>query len=435
MTAEIAILNKSAVALAADSAMSLGISGKIFPGNKLFALTKWHPVGVMIYNNAEYMGIPWETIIKIYRLELGKHARPSIQDYVDGFLAYLQSDHFSTEEQVKNNFLEIANDEFEKIWRTVKKSERNLNSDGNSLSVQDRNKLIVSIVEERLLELIEETDDSELIQNSEIETLVSKYRSQIDELIEQIFHGLEVTESVKSDILKILRISTKSKQMSGSYTGIVIAGFGDEEIFPSVIEVVVDGMIGKNLKYKLQQKCQIGQDTDAAVIPFAQGEMVNRFMEGVDPEFLKFLYMAAENILNHYGQTVRDESNQHDNQKKETIENSLKVMMQNFHEILMNYCQVEFVQPITHVIRHLPKEELGGMAEALVSLTSLKRRVSFEQETVGGPVDVAIISKGDGFIWQKRKHYFESTLNPSYLNRQFVDVYRGGKLNEIQFGL
>ncbi len=69
-----------------------------------------------------------------------------------------------------------------------------------------------------------------------------------------------------------------------------------------------------------------------------------------------------------------------------------------------------------------------------MSLTSLKRRVSFEQETVGGPVDVAIISKGDGFIWQKRKHYFETTLNPSYLNRQMVDVYRGGKLNEIQFG-
>ena len=294
MTAEIAILNKSAVALAADSAVSLGTSGKIFSGNKLFALTKWHPVGVMIYNNAEYMSIPWETIIKIYRLELGQDSKSSIQDYVDGFLAYLKSDRFSTEEQVKNNFLEIANDELEKIWRTVKKSERNSNSDGNSLSVQDRNELIVSIVEERLLELVEETDDSESIQNSEIETLVSKYRSQLDELIEQIFHGLEVTESVKSDILKILRLSIKSKQMSGRYTGIVIAGFGNEEIFPSVFEVVVDGMIGKNLKYKLQQKCQIGQDTDAAVIPFAQGEMVNRFMEGVDPEFLTFLQFAKK---------------------------------------------------------------------------------------------------------------------------------------------
>ncbi len=429
MTAEIAILNKSAVALAADSAVSLGTSGKIFSGNKLFALTKWHPVGVMIYNNAEYMGIPWETIIKIYRLELGKHAKPSIQDYVDDFLTYLISDRFSTEEQVNNNFLEIANDEFKKIWRTVKENER------KSLSVQGRNELIARIVKERLLELNENADESESIQNSDIETLVSKYRSQIDELIEQIFHGPKVTESIKSGILKILRISIKSGQMSGRYTGIVIAGFGDEEIFPSIYEVVVDGMIGKNLKYKLQQKCQIGQDTDAAVIPFAQGEMVNRFMEGVDPEFLKFLQFTTKNIMNDFGRTVRDEANQHYNHNNETIESLSKVMTQNLHEILMNYCQANFVQPVTQVIRHLPKEELGGMAESLVSLTSLKRRVSFEQETVGGPVDVAIISKGEGFIWQKRKHYFEVTLNPSYLNRQIVDVYRGGKLNEIQFGL
>ena len=322
---------------------------------------------------------------------------------------------------------------FKKIWRTVKESERNSNSDFNSFSEQDRNELIIQVVDRRLLELNEEADESESIQNSDIETLASKYRSQIDELIEQIFHGPEVTESVKSNILKILRISIKSKRMSGRYTGIVIAGFGDEEIFPSVYEVVVDGMIGKNLKYKLQQKCQIGQDTDAAVIPFAQGEMVNRFMEGVDPEFLKFLQFTTKNIMNDFRRTVCGESNQHDNQNDDTMKLSLKIIMQNFHENLMNYCQTEFVQPITQVIRYLPKEELGGMAEALVSLTSLKRRVSFEQETVGGPVDVAIISKGDGFIWQKRKHYFETTLNPSYLNRQIVDVYRGGKLNEIQF--
>ena len=69
----------------------------------------------------------------------------------------------------------------------------------------------------------------------------------------------------------------------------------------------------------------------------------------------------------------------------------------------------------------MPKEELGGMAEAMVNLTSLKRRVSLDQETVGGPVDIAIISKGDGFIWIKRKHYFDTALNPSYINRQLYE--------------
>ena len=54
------------------------------------------------------------------------------------------------------------------------------------------------------------------------------------------------------------------------------------------------------------------------------------------------------------------------------------------------------------------------MAETLVNLTSFKRRVTPEAETVGGPINVAVISKGDGLIWIKRKHYFTPELNPRY---------------------
>lgn len=59
------------------------------------------------------------------------------------------------------------------------------------------------------------------------------------------------------------------------------------------------------------------------------------------------------------------------------------------------------------------------MAEALVNLTSFKRHVSKESETVGGPTDVAIISKTDGFIWIKRKHYFDGNLNRHFLKNYF----------------
>jgi hypothetical protein len=38
-----------------------------------------------------------------------------------------------------------------------------------------------------------------------------------------------------------------------------------------------------------------------------------------------------------------------------------------------------------------------------------------QDENVGGPIDVAVISAGDGFIWIKRKHYFEAERNPHFL--------------------
>jgi hypothetical protein len=63
----------------------------------------------------------------------------------------------------------------------------------------------------------------------------------------------------------------------------------------------------------------------------------------------------------------------------------------------------------------LSKEDLAEMAESLVYLTYLKRRISSAEESVGGPVDVAVISKGDGFIWIKRKHYFKPELNQNFI--------------------
>jgi len=62
------------------------------------------------------------------------------------------------------------------------------------------------------------------------------------------------------------------------------------------------------------------------------------------------------------------------------------------------------------------------MAESLVSLTSFKRKVTMESETVGGPIDVAVISKGDGFIWIKRKHYFKPELNPQFFASYYKEV-------------
>jgi hypothetical protein len=54
------------------------------------------------------------------------------------------------------------------------------------------------------------------------------------------------------------------------------------------------------------------------------------------------------------------------------------------------------------------------MAETLVNLTTFKRRVSTSRETAGGPIDVAVVSRGDGFVWVRRKRYFPIELNPGH---------------------
>ena len=106
MTAEVAILNSSGVALAADSAVTIG-NAKIYNSAlKLFALSKVEPVGIMIYGSASLMGLPWETIIKVFRKELSSKSYKSLKTYADTFIKYLskRSDFFSEESQ-RNWFL------------------------------------------------------------------------------------------------------------------------------------------------------------------------------------------------------------------------------------------------------------------------------------------------------------------------------------------
>lgn len=93
MTAEIAVMNKSAVALAADSAVTIrGGQIKVYNSvNKLFSLSKYHPIGVMIYGNAEIDGVPWESLIKLFRTELGDTHLDSVSSYAERFAEFLAS--------------------------------------------------------------------------------------------------------------------------------------------------------------------------------------------------------------------------------------------------------------------------------------------------------------------------------------------------------
>ena len=93
MTAEIAVLNKHGLALAADSAVTIGAEdrNKIYNNaNKLFALSKYHPVGIMVYNSASYMGIPWETVVKSYRAHLGQTNFKYVEEFAKDFLEFLK---------------------------------------------------------------------------------------------------------------------------------------------------------------------------------------------------------------------------------------------------------------------------------------------------------------------------------------------------------
>jgi hypothetical protein len=59
----------------------------------------------------------------------------------------------------------------------------------------------------------------------------------------------------------------------------------------------------------------------------------------------------------------------------------------------------------------MPFQDAIDLAEFLVDLTIRFSRFAPGPQTVGGPIEVAAISKHEGFKWIRRKHYFSPSLN------------------------
>ncbi|WP_328381012.1 hypothetical protein OHQ88_24585 [Micromonospora zamorensis] len=68
---------------------------------------------------------------------------------------------------------------------------------------------------------------------------------------------------------------------------------------------------------------------------------------------------------------------------------------------------VPFVEP------GMPFQDAIDLAEFLIDATVKFVRFTPGADTVGGPVDIAGITKHEGFKWIKRKHYYGKDLNPA----------------------
>jgi hypothetical protein len=108
MTSEIAVMNQRAIALAADSAVTLIDGGKIIVRNdqkKLFNLVDGVPVGVMFFGVADIMGHPWDVLLEHYRKTAVAEALPHLGDHAESFLAMLDGlERFFPPERHKDEY-------------------------------------------------------------------------------------------------------------------------------------------------------------------------------------------------------------------------------------------------------------------------------------------------------------------------------------------
>ncbi len=440
MTAEIAILNLQAVALAADSAITAypGGNQKIFSSaNKLFALSEVAPVGILVYGNAGFMSIPWETIVKEYRCILGRKTFVRLHEYAADFCRFVAEEvgnRVSDQQQLdyaKRLAEQIFSEIRQEIQQRLKKTITQAIEDSGRFEIDEVGQLENELTEEVVNEYHSRAKKANLIEGAPQDfekTVRESLRRHLRSARASVFRQLNLRRGIPQ---KLNYIAVKAvcgffdevtSYPSGLSSGVVVSGFGDQDIFPAISRVRVEGMVQNRLKlHPDKREVVLSPDNPSMIVPFAQVDMVYQFMEGIAPHYLPYLHQSVVSHLGRYTDELLQSLEKYTDIDIEKLRGVLDQyhaqLADSFVEDVEGFGARHFSQPIVNVVATLPKEQLAEMAESLVSLTALKRRVSSEEETVGGPTDVALITKGDGLIWIKRKHYFSPELNPSYFAR------------------
>jgi len=365
-----------------------------------------------------------ETIIKSFRGELGEERLPHLRDYAGRLIEYINGHKLMFNEgfQERQLFTSVVM-QFRPILNDIDQQIREIIAQAGSIS-DSRVRTIVAASIRKAHSLWTRADRLPGVPANHPQRIRRKWRRQIEAAIDYTFQKLPIDPTPKNRLIEIACLVFTANLFPDNVSGVVIAGFGEEDYLPGVVSFDMEGILLGFVKAREndEKSAIIDARNPAAIIPFAQGDMVRLFMEGIEPAFRQKIEHALEDFIAELADALVTSTNataRRESTLRRQVDQAGTAPAKQFFDRLDTHSAQFHVHPVVSAVANLPKEELAGMAESLVSLTSFKRRVTHDPETVGGPIDVAVISKGDGFIWINRKHYFDPALNHQFFTNYY----------------
>lgn len=440
MTAEVVVMNRLGIALASDSAATVRSNGKakFFHADKLFMLSSFHPVGVMVYNNSSLLGVPWEVVFKMYRAQLDQKSFPHLQGYAADLIAFLTHNQQLFPLDVQEHYYKhLIGTFFSGIANGIKKRFSDLINNGEGITQQDLEAIPTAVVTNALKEW-QAKKDAACFKKDVATALKSKQSGFISGLTMKVFEGLKpaVLHKLTPDLYELAKLVVqKDEILTESLTGLVIAGYGEAEHFPVMEQYEIGGVFEGELKHKLVETWEISKDNTSVIKPFAQSSMAQTFLEGISPKveiqvaraLAKAYVQTPEAIIDGFPGVSKARKEAYKVQLSAVSKKAAKDAIKEFAGFKGRNHRI----PILQSVVHLPKKELAHVAASLVTLSSFQKRMTTgEDETVGGPIDVAVISKGDGFVWIDRKHYFQPEFNEHFFRNRPTKSVKGEPIDQ-----
>ncbi|MCH5167953.1 MAG: hypothetical protein J1F35_08755 [Erysipelotrichales bacterium] len=357
-----------------------------------------------------FEGIKWDIIIKSYRKKLGSKSFENVVDYVNDFIEYLKKEELSLQDfkilpKLLNQFINEA------INMLIKKIlPKPIGGNITIPSIQSFRNAIQKEIRE--IGLPQECRD---IYNNCRKILSVPCSTFVLQLYPKSSNPTEISELeilIEQFVFALFLRQTSSQ--------LVFVGYGDKEYFPNITSIWLYSSLNEEWKAGVADSQSISNHQNALICPFAQMEDMATLIEGINPALEKALQTEVGNTLNEFKQEILKEV-----ADPSIIDKVSKIDIGNFVNRFRNICNLikaqAYTRPLVSHLGQLEKEDLALLAENLIAITSLRKKVTMAPESVGGPIDVAVISKYDGVYLAKRKMYFDEKLNPQFRENYYRD--------------
>jgi len=415
LTSEVCVMNRHGLVLAADSAItaSAWIDGKreerYFKGaNKIFQLSNNHPVALMFFDTADVLRVPWELAVKEFRSDLGSKSFNTVDEYATEFFGYIERDKRLFPDVVQRDvFLSTAKSAALGLLLEVQHP-------AGFAKQQILDGLDAAIIAER--DRLAPLPFAALLTQEVIDRATAIYSADLRSEIEDTLKVFDWEGIAESDALvqAALDLMFKEPARHFSTTGLVIAGYGDHEIFPSMVQYQVQGLLADHLLRERESDAAVTHDNGAQINAFAQTSMSDTFQLGFSQDSYSTISDLLSLELTNLTNTVAMNAGLPPQNNDALIEATKKTILDGWFE----QARTTHAYPMRRVLSALPLDEMADLAETLINLQSLKEKVTKPSESVGGPTDVAVLTKTEGLVWIRRKHWFDPSLNPRFMHRQ-----------------
>lgn len=198
-------------------------------------------------------------------------------------------------------------------------------------------------------------------------------------------------------------------------THLVFAGYGGNELMPHIYERYVYGIDHRKLMHKPNKGFELtSEDKEVTVYAQGQPEIIQSYINGVVDSHIDKLINGHITILK---ESIQRLSYEYLPEEEAILLDVNALPINSFRKRLasvIDRCKEESKKEWLDSIKDYNLQKMASLAENLIKATELRKKIMNEAEEVGGLIDLAIISKNDGFQWLNRKSWYDPSRGGQY---------------------